>query len=214
MKNLFGTMALLALLGVSAAGAAEKKTDKTAKPQTAMAAQDPKMAEMMKMGAPGENHKILSSFVGRWQHTGKFSMSADEKPQVSNGTSVNQWILGGRFLQQEAKGDMMGQPFDGLGYNGYDNMKGEYTSVWLDNMSTSIMTGSSQYDPATQTFTETGTFACPMTGEKNKPYRAILKILDKDHYSYEMFMKDKDGKEFKGMELQYTRMPASDNKGR
>lgn len=88
---------------------------------------------------------------------------------------------------------------------GYDNVRKEYNSVWLDNMGTGIMEASAQYNPATQTFMESGAFSCPMTGEKHKKFRAVWKIIDHDHYTYEMYTQGPGGKEFKSLEIDYQR---------
>ena len=118
----------------------------------------------------------------------------------------NKLIFGGRFLQQEAKGQAMGQPFEGIGITGYDNVRGEYTSVWLDNMGTGIMVGTLQYDSATKTYAGKGSFSCPITGEKNKAYRDVWKWVDQDNYTYEMYGTTPDGQEFKSLEISYKRV--------
>ena len=189
----------LAMSGAVNAAEAMKGDGKAAPSQEA------KMAEMMKMAAPGEGQKVLDAFVGSWTHTMKMWMAPDSKPEQATGTTVSQWVMGGRLVRQDARGTMSGQPFEGLGLTGYDNMKKEYNGIWIDNMTTGIMQSSMQYDAATKTFAENGTFACPMTGEKDKWYRSVTKITDKDHYSMEMYFKDDKGKEFKSMEILYTR---------
>ena len=194
---------VLVLTGLNVqAEEAAAPSDAAAQPDAAMAA---KMEEMKKLGAPGENYKALEALVGKWKTSVKWWMSADGQPEVSEGTSDNQWILGGRFVQETFKGTSMGQPFEGIGILGYDNIRAEYSALWLDNMATGIMVGAGQYDAATLTFSKTSTMSCPMTGEKNRTMRSVCKIVDKDHYTLEMFMNDKDGKEFKGMEISYER---------
>lgn len=170
-------------------------------------AQDAKMAEMMKLSSPGENHKVLDMFSGNWNYSVRFWMAPDLKPEESKGTSASQWILGGRFVQQNVKGTAMGQPFEGIGMIGYDNMKKEYQTLWIDNMTTGFMTGTSLYDAASKTFAETGSFSCPMTGEAKKPFRGVMKISDPNNYTYVMYQNAPDGKEFKAMEIVYTRAP-------
>jgi hypothetical protein len=88
---------------------------------------------------------------------------------------------------------------------GYDNIRQEYSSLWLDNMATGVMVGAGQYDAASGTFHGNATMSCPMTGEKNRAMRSVCKVTDKNHYVHEMYMNDKDGKEFKAMEIAYTR---------
>jgi len=166
-----------------------------------------KMAEAKVKGAPGENHKILESLAGDWDATSQWWMTKDAQPMESKATASSKMVLGGRFLHQEYKGEAMGEPFEGMGVTGYDNVKQEFTSVWMDNMATGIMTSSGQYDPATKSIGEQGTFSCPMTGKKDMKFRSVLKIVDNDHFTYEMYgngMDDK-GPEFKTMEINYTR---------
>ena len=170
------------------------------------AAMDPaKMAEAKKMGAPGENHKKFESLVGNWTNTSTRKMTPDAAPMTSTGTNTNKMILGGRFLQQDFKGEAMGEAFEGTGISGYDNVKKEFTSIWMDNMMTGIMVSTGQYDASSNAITEKGTFSCPMTGEKDKEFRSVWKIIDENNYTYEMYGKGPDGHEFKNMEIVYKR---------
>ena len=56
--------------------------------------------------------------------------------------------LGGRFLEERVQSSFMGQPFSGIGYTGYDNVKKKYVSTWMDNMGTMIMVMEGTPDPA------------------------------------------------------------------
>ena len=72
-------------------------------------------------------------------------------------------------------------------------------------MATGIMTGTGQFDAATNTMTEQGEMSCPMTGETNRLYRTVLSIMDADHHTYENYMRGPDGQEYRAMEILYTR---------
>jgi len=132
-------------------------------------------------------------------------MDAGAKPETSKGTQSNKMIMNGRFLQTEFKGTAMGKPFTGMGILGYDNVKGEYQSIWLDSMGTAMMVSNGSYDAATRTITETGKGSCPMTGEKDKTYRGEWKFIDKKNYTYTLFTNGADGKEFKNMEITFKK---------
>ncbi len=162
-------------------------------------------AKWEKNAAPNEHHKALEPLIGTWNYNLRWWMDPSQAPSESKGSNTNAWIMGGRFVQQNTTGEAMGQPFEGMGITGYDNVKGEYTSLWLDNMSTGIMTASGQYDAATKTLTEQCTFSCPMTEEKAMQGKGVLKLLDANHYTYEMYGKGPDGKEFRSMEIVYER---------
>lgn len=167
---------------------------------------DAAMQEVMKRGAPGDHHKALEPYVGRFTTASRMWMKPGEAPQESTGSAEHTWVLGGRFLKMDVRGDMDGQPFEGLGYLGYDNIRGEYTAIWLDNMSTGITRASGQFDPATKKYRESGTFSCAMTGEKDRRFRGEWKVIDNDTLFYTMYNPGQDGKEVKGMEISYKRV--------
>ncbi len=201
MKLKLVTMSALLLILWNGAGFSEE-----AQMPAMSAEQQAKMAEMQKYTTPNENHKALEPLVGKWKSSVKFWMSVGAPPEVSSGTSENHWIMGGRFVEQDFKGMSMGQPFEGMGITGFDTIRGEYISIWLDNMATGMMVASAQFDPATKVFNENGTMSCPLTMEKNRSIRSVWKIVDNDHNLYEAFMNDKDGKEYKAMEITYERV--------
>jgi hypothetical protein len=162
------------------------------------------MEKWQKFSTPGEGHKALEPLVGTWDYTVTWWETPESQPQKSTGTSEVKWIMGGRFLEQTAKGTAMGQEFQGMGLMGYDNMKKEYSGIWIDNMGTGMMTSAGTYDPATKTFTERGSFSCPQE-DGEKAFRGVTTIDGPDKYTYEMFAADKDGKEVRMMEIVYTR---------
>lgn len=185
----------------------EKKVAGGAKDTLATAqGQDPKMSQWAKYATPGTNHAYLEPFIGKWTHTVRWWMEPQAKPEQSQGTTENSWILGKRFLQGDVKGMSMGQPFEGIGITGYDNVRGEFTSMWMDNMGTGVMQGAGHYNAATKAIIQEGTYACPMTGEKNKAFRSIWKVIDSDHHTYEMYTPGPDGKEFKSLDIGYQRV--------
>ncbi|MBI3317206.1 MAG: DUF1579 domain-containing protein [Candidatus Omnitrophica bacterium] len=169
---------------------------------------DPVMMEKMKLlTTPGEPHKVLETFVGNWTYTGKFWMNPEAVAEDMTGTITNTLIFGGRFLKQEIEGPWMGETFQGIGYTGYDNVKGEYVSAWVDSVGTGIMTSSGQYDAATKTLTQSGSNSCPMTGDKARPGRSTWTVIDANHNTYTSYTVGPDGNEYKAMEIQYSRMP-------
>lgn len=154
---------------------------------------------------PGEQHRALDPLVGKWKAKVSSWMQPGAKPEVSEGTSENAWALNGRHVQQKYNGTWTGQPFEGVGYTGFDLVRGEYQSVWLDSMGTSMMMVAGTYDAATKTIRQSGTMSCAMTGEKAMWYRSELKIHGPNKHTYTSYTKGPDGKEFKGMEIVYIR---------
>ena len=204
-RLMFGFVMLTVILG-SAAYAADEAS-KTEAGSEAKGQMDPAMMEKMKaLTAPSEAHKALEPFVGTWTYTGEFRMTSDALAQAMTGTQENTMAYGGRFLKQEITGPWMGETFHGLGYTGFDNIKGEYVSVWLDDMATGIMTMTGSFDAATQTLAQSGSNSCPLTGEKARASRSTWTVLDSNHTVYTSYMAGPDGSEFKSMEITYTRV--------
>jgi hypothetical protein len=192
--------ALLVALTTSALAQHDHGAGKTKEPEMDPAA----MQAMIAAGTPGDPHKKLDVFAGTWDTKITMWMMPGSDPMTSAGTSTNAWVMGGRYLEQRFKGDFGGMPFEGLGYNGYDNVKKQYWGSWMDNMSTAIMmsTGSLAADGKTWTFD--ATMPDPMTG-KDQLMKEKLTVVDADHHVMEMWMPAPDGKLFKSMEIAYSR---------
>ncbi len=166
------------------------------------------MAKWAELNQKGPEHERFKKMVGTWDTASKMWMAPDAPPLTSQGTAEFRLLLDGRYVEQIYKCPAMGEgqpPYEGRGIEGYDRMKKKYVSVWMDNMSTGFMLVEGSADESGKVFTYTGTYNDPMTGQKNKPYRAVLHVLNDDKMTYEMHETDANGKEFKSMEITYTR---------
>jgi hypothetical protein len=197
------------VLAVSA-GVGQAEQGKPVQPAAMDPAKQAAMEAMQRLGSPSEGHAALAPLAGAWSYTAQWWMAPDEAPQAMTGTAVNTVIFGGRFLKQEVRGEPMGEgrpPFEGLGFTGYDNIRKEYQSVWFDNMMTGMMGGEGRFDAATRTLSGEGEFSCPMTGETHRWYRTAWRVVDQDHTTYESYSRTPEGREFRSMEIRYTRTP-------
>jgi hypothetical protein len=192
------------LLGASTVWGQDKsKGQGTGMPDSAqMAAM---MARMMKIATPGPQHQMLAKLAGKWNFTMRMYMGGPgAPPSESNGTCDMQSLLGGRYLVQNAKGMVNGMPFEGMGINGYDNDMQKYVATWMDNMGTMIMTGTGTADSTGKIITFTYIYDDPMTGEKAKKSRQVLRIISNDELAYDMY-DNQGGQEFKVGEIAYKR---------
>lgn len=191
------------LLAAGQAFSQEKPSAKTDKP-------DPMIEAWMKAATPGPEHQRLASMVGSWNATMKMWMDPAKPPIVSTYTAERKWILGGRFLQEEVKGQFQGQPFHGMGLTGYDKIQKKYVGVWIDSMSTAISTSLGTADASGKVLTFTREETDPITGKKIKG-RDMLHLIGPDQQLLEMFKEGPGGKEIKVMEIAVTRKtkPAS-----
>lgn len=202
IRTMAATLAAGAVLvGASALFAADKEAKKPAKP-----AMDEKamMEAWAKYAAPGDPHKMLAGAEGSWTAKVKQWMAPGAPPTESDGTAEMKMVLGGRYLQQTFSGTMMGQPYSGMGYTGYDNYEKKYVETWMDSMGTAILSMSGKMDAAGKTMTSWGTMDDIMTGKKMK-LKATWTMDDADHSTFMMWGTGPDGKMAKMMEIAYSR---------
>jgi len=156
-----------------------------------------------KLGTPGAPHKMLASMAGSWNTTIKSWMEPNKPPMESKGTCEQKMILGGRFLQQEFTGDMMGSTFTGIGVTGYDNHTKKYVSTWMDSMGTAILFFEGTASADGKTITQESHYDDPIKGPMK--WRSVTKIVNDNTHVFEMYGTAKKGKEEKMMEITYTR---------
>jgi hypothetical protein len=155
-----------------------------------------------KLGTPGAPHKILASLAGTWTARSQMGMETGMTMEET-GVSEQKMVLGGRFLQQEDSGQMMGSPFNGIGYTGYDNQKKKYVSTWMDSMGTAILFFEGTASPDGKTVTQECSHEDPVRGPMK--WRSVTRIVDENKNTFEMYGIYKGNKEEKMFELTYTR---------
>ncbi|NJN69073.1 MAG: DUF1579 domain-containing protein [Nitrospira sp.] len=176
--------------------AKDKKSEKPMDPQA--------MMELWKQAAtPGEPHKLFATLAGSWTTTTKEWMEPGKPPTESTGTAEMKMLLDGRFLYQEYNSHMMGQPFLGVGIDGYDNLTKKYVTAWIDTMGTGIffMEGTASADG--KTIALKGSHPEPGGGKMS--HRAVWKIIDQNNQTFDMYGTHHGQKEMKVLEITYTR---------
>jgi hypothetical protein len=164
----------------------------------------PEMQAMMKAwqeaATPGPEHEHLATATGRYRMIVRSFQGPDAEPTVSEGIAVREMILGGRVLVEHAKSEFMGQPFEGIGWTGYDNVTERYWSIWADNMSTGIVLMYGEWnDDGTGTFE--GEAPDPVDGAM-KPVRIEMR-MDGKREIYDFFESSASGEALKTMEIVY-----------
>lgn len=163
------------------------------------------MKTMMEAGTPGQQHTMLAKGDGRWTAETTMWMAPDAPPMKAKSSAVNKMVLGGRYQQTSFKGDFMGMPFEGSSTTGYDNTKKMFFTTWMDNMSTALMNMEGTWDEAAKSINFKGKMICPGNGIECE-MREVYKIVDDNTHVMEMYGPDmKTGKEYKSMEIKFTR---------
>ncbi len=169
---------------------------------------DDDMAQMMQawmeFGAPDEHHQPLKAFVGDWKAHTVSTMAPGAPPEESIGSETNQMILGGRYVTTHHKGNFSGMPFEGYGTMGYDKTKKKYTSVWMDNFSTTISNSTGSYDAATKTWTMHSKMKDLMGNTVQQ--KSVHKIINDDKRTLTFYERRSSDEEwYQSMIITYTR---------
>ncbi|MGE3666385.1 MAG: DUF1579 family protein [Steroidobacteraceae bacterium] len=177
--------------------------DEGAKAPKLTPAQQAEMEAYEKAGRPGAPHAALAATAGSYDLALRSWQEPGGDPMKEAGTATRRMILDGRVLVEAVDATMMGQPFTGHAMMGHDNVSGDYWSTWMDSMSTGLMVSRGNCDAA-------GT--CTFTGSWNDPVRKgpvtarmTSRWTSPTTQLFEMFGPGKDGKEFKMMEIVYTK---------
>jgi Protein of unknown function (DUF1579) len=162
------------------------------------------MKAWMEYMTPGDIHKMLAKSDGEWNEEISMWMAPGTPVQKNTATCVNKMILGGRYQTSAHTGSFNGMPFEGISTVAYDNAKKKFITTWVDNMGTGIMVMEGNWDDKTKTLHTKGKQTDPMSG-KDMDVRETFQIIDDNTQKIEMFMTPAGGKEFKSMEILFTR---------
>ena len=200
MKNRVVALLGSSLLVLGTAAVAIAVQDQKLSPE-----QQKQMEMFMQAGTPGPEHAELAKGAGTWDMAVKMWWDANTPPTESKGVMTAAMVLGGRYLRGDVVGEPMGdQRFEGTVCVAFDNVTKTWQSTWIDNMSTSIsvMTAPGGGDGKVRTWK--GTMSDPMAG-KAVAVREVQTHMSPDSWKSETFAPGKDGKEYKSMEIVYTR---------
>lgn len=162
------------------------------------------MKNWMDYMTPGKEHAMMAKWDGTWSGNVQLWMAPGTEAMVSTGTTTNTMVLGGRYQESVTVGSAMGQPLEGRSTLAYDKVKKMFISTWIDNMGSGMMISMGKWNDVTKSITFTGRMVDPAMA-KEVPFREVLKIIDDDHQVMEMYVLDAKGKEFKTMQIDYTR---------
>lgn len=201
----FSTLIFFVCTTVSSFNVAWSQEKKAATPP-AMPNMEEAMKKWMEAIKPGESHKLLNAFVGSWETaTSIWMQGPGVPPTVTKGSAEVKWALGGRYIQQETKGEMMGQPMNGIGFTGYDNINKKFISFWIDDISTAMFNSEGGFDQAGKVLTTYGKMDEPMTGEHDKNVKYVWRIVSADKLIFEVHDLVIGEPNTKVVEVAYTR---------
>ena len=166
------------------------------------------LAEAMKKAErytkPGEHHKLLERFIGKWDTESRLILAGQATP-ADKGTVETSWLIEGRWLKSESKGTMMGQPFDTFMILGYDNFKMSYVNTVVNSADTAMVHSEGDLDPGGKALLMYGTLDEYTTGEQDKMVKTVIRFASKDKMIMEIHDLPIGERNTKVVEVVYTR---------
>ncbi len=143
------------------------------------------MKAFMEAAKTGPIHKKLVEGAGDWVWETVSYMGPGGAPIKGEMKVHARSILGGRFLVEEVVGKTMGQSFTGMAITGYDNVRKEYQSLWMDSMSTRMTLSTGKENKKGEVHFS-GTMV-DVVSPKGRPFRSVTLDRGKDHHEFKMF---------------------------
>ena len=170
--------------------------------ETGMSAE---MTESMARAAnPNEHHEHLARLVGEWEWTSKMWMQPGAPPMETKGNAVNEMLMGGRFLESRFNGSFMGQPFNGISIEGFDNLQERHVGVWFDSGGTMMLNFLGECSEGGKILTTSAKYIDPMSGKPAK-MKGKTTVANDNEYRFESWNSDESGEFQKTMEINYKR---------
>lgn len=149
--------------------------------------------------------KALEYFIGDWDVSVTFRLP-DGKDGEGKAACKTGWVVEGKFLQQEYKGDFMGSTLTVVQMFGYDAAKKKFVEFQYhsggDASHTIVNEGA--FNDKGKVLTFTGDTTDGFTGRASK-LRTVTIIADRDNYTLEWYMTKQGGKEERKVVLTHKR---------
>ena len=133
---------------------------------------------------PGPEHKLLAKYAGEWTTTMTFSApDMAPSPPVTGSAKITS-ELGGRFLNDASKGEMMGEPFESRHYTGYNSSAKRYESIWTWTNDNGMLRFTGASEDGGKTINWTGEYT-DLAGQP-QAIKAVTKHIDDDRFTIEL----------------------------
>jgi hypothetical protein len=182
-----------------------------AQPAFAQTAQTQELPASARLAMPGPEHAWLNPLVGDWTVEMLVYPGPGAEPVVSREvTATCRWTLDGRYLREELRGTVFGNPSARDGVLGYNRLDGRFEWVTIDTFEPGQMIYFGRGDETGKKFsmygesTEAGMGPEP-TGRKRE-LRFEFEIRDNNYNVQRIFAKFPGGDEFLFVEQRSTRV--------
>jgi len=194
--------------------AAATKTDFDPQQSAPAGAQNPAVRAAVEAARPGGFHKRLEVLLGQWNTAWKVWHGPDQAPSdQATGSARFRSILGGRFIEGTYTGKgILGTTFEGRLFLGFDARRREYSATWFNSFETASNSYSGPLAVGEVAATPLRTLTLigrpgPHPKVSDGSSRVTFTV-DPKRVVEEQYATDLKGREFKAVEVVYTRAGA------
>lgn len=155
-------------------------------------------------GTPGPEHAVLARRVGSWDVAVRTWSAPDAEPRESKGRSEWQPLLGGRFFEERLEIAAPGGTHEARGVSGFDKLRKQYVSTWMDDDGTSILHSVGSADSTGKVLTFSSESPDPVHGIMGT-IRTVETEVDATTWTMEAYRSDQTGREYKAAVFTYHR---------
>ena len=195
----------LAALGIGAGWLTAQDEKKQSKEKAPPAGLEEMMKQAAKFTQPGEQHKLLERFLGKWKTRSRVILPGQESP-AEEGTAEGTWIMEGRWLKFSTKGSFFGMPSEGFSIIGYDNFKMSYVVTSVSSMDTAMVRSEGDLTPDGKSLILYGTLDEYLTGENDKMVKTAWRFHSEDKMTMEIHDLPIGEENTKVVEVEFTRV--------
>lgn len=161
---------------------------------------------------PTAVEEFFKAQVGTWNATVTIEPMETlgmTEPMIFDGVMTNKMALNNKWLTSEFKGDLLGQLFEGRGFDGWDAVQQKLVGVWVDNQPGSgLGLFSGELDKDGKSRVAYSQLPDPQTGQLTK-VKSVTSIHSANHYSYVEHRANAAGEMVKFMSVQFKRKEAT-----
>lgn len=161
------------------------------------------MANMQKYTQPGEEHKALERFLGKWNTSTSLMMPG--APPASQGTTEFRWLIDGYFVISEGETMMMGQNVKSVSIHGYDKFKMSYVASMMSSQDTALRSAEGDLTRDGKSLLLYGTLDEYLTGEHDKMVKYAWRFPSDDKMVLEVHDLPIGEENTKVVEIVFTR---------
>ena len=183
-KLTLARLAYLAMLGqLSTAGVVSAQTNDRTSPEEMRRMQERTKAAT----ATTDHHEELSYFLGDWDLEIAFVMPG-APAQKSRATARCEWVIQGRWIGEKVQGTLFGAPYQQFALRGYDSYAKNDVVATVQSMDNALLVARGVVvDPQRKISAVYGTLDEYTTDELGKPFKAVTRRVDADHYTVEVW---------------------------